>query len=61
MNIYLEIVVVPEVVDQVVEVIRIVVHVLDPILVLDQIVHLDQKNDEHVHDLVVVDKEIFKR
>jgi hypothetical protein len=55
-NIYLEIVVVPEVVDQVlvVEVIRIVV--LDLIHVLDQKVHLDQKNDEHDQDLVIVDK-----
>ncbi len=58
---YLEIVVVLEVVDQVlVEVIRIVVHVLDHIHVLDRTVHLDQKNDEHDQDLVIVDEYIFE-
>lgn len=63
MNIYLQIVVVPEVVDQVlVEIIPIVVHVLDhihdqdQIHIQDRIVHLNQKNDEHDQDPVIVDK-----
>jgi hypothetical protein len=56
-SIYLEIVVVLEVVDQVVaEIIRIVVHDLD------RVDHLDLKDDDHVqkhdHDLVLVDKTI---
>jgi hypothetical protein len=57
---YLEIVVVPEVVDQkLVEVVRIVVHILDH--VLDRIVQLVQKNEDH--HLIRVDKlpkQLFK-